>query len=539
MRAAPAETFYDGNAVEPRSDGQTPCLDQLLSGYTGFCGSPYRSCRTDADLANLYAAVFTEVLADSSLFTLHRHALIRGNQKGVGKDKLCEILGAIRDGETPVDLNHYDENRINQGFGNGVNRGRRIFQVTNIVGERPYRNTMLTRWLTSESLTGPKHGGGDWLINPNTASVIFTLNEGSIDHDLLDRLLPINLVVEGDARKRTFAFDPVVFIHEHRTHIIEEVFGLALVCLRENREWQIPRNMDRRFDRWMKLIGAMLEVRGLQGFMENLDEVQDEVDGECEEFTELARRVFTAEGEKWLRPNEIAEYCRAGKGGDQPLYEKILGATKQPARHVSTYVLTPNVGRRVVLPKADDAEPIIVTLDAKVDAKSKSRCYRFTVPQTGGSGLDTPLEGPPGDPQCTSTESVGGGGGGQNGTPATTPAMLTADGTSTYSDGGGGGGQPRRFTVEKISDGLGEAGASFCPQSYTDPPNTPATPATISNALYSKDLRGGGQGGGRISTPATPAKEAEMSAQAVGEDSGASQGSSSMTDDDPWEGASL
>src|ERR1019366_1317247 len=134
---ANTQTFYSGAGITLRMDGLTPHLDKALSGWTGMCDSSFRSCKTDRDTTHLYAAYFTEALADSYLFTQHRHPLLRGNQKGVGKDKISQALGEIRDRCTPVDLFHSDDNRINQGFGNGIYDGRRIFQVTNINCESP------------------------------------------------------------------------------------------------------------------------------------------------------------------------------------------------------------------------------------------------------------------------------------------------------------------------------------------------------------------------------------------------------------------
>ena len=124
---------------------------------------------------------------------------------------------------------------------------------------------MLTRWITLESITGPKHGGGTWSINPNTATFVLTQNKGSINHDLLDRLLVINLEAVGDARKRKFSFSAVDYVREHRFEIIGEVMGLTLLCLKEGIRWEIPPGMDRRFERWMMIIGACLQRRNLPG----------------------------------------------------------------------------------------------------------------------------------------------------------------------------------------------------------------------------------------------------------------------------------
>ena len=389
---ASTKVFYDGPVVTVRDDGQTPHLDKLLSGWTGLCGSPFKSCKTEADTAHMYAGVFTEILADSEIYTIHRHPAVRANQKGAGKDKYAEVLGILRDGETPVDLNHSDENRINQGFGNGIHAGRRIFQVTNISSSTTYENSMITRWLTSESLTGPKHGGGNWAISPNTASVILTINKGSIDHDLLDRLLPVNLEIVGNAKKRRFDFSPNDYVLGHRLEIIGEVMGLAILCLKENRGWNIPAGMDRRFDRWMKIIGALLERRGLLGFMENLEEVDDEIDEDKEAFVELARRIYAAKSDTWLRPKDIVPFCRTGGGmglsSKQLFAEHVAGGS--PERSLSKYVLARFVDETIRLPGNEGEPGLAVALRRNDDAKHKSVVFMIEALVRQGCGGDTP-----------------------------------------------------------------------------------------------------------------------------------------------------
>ena len=404
--------FYDGVAIEPRLDATTPVLDQLLSGWTGFCNSTHRSCRDDRAIAHLYSTVMTEILADTGLFTIHRHPLFRGNQKGVGKDKMSEILGILRDGRTPVDLEHEDDNRINQGFGNGLVEGRRIFQFTNIETNRPYANTMLTRWSTAESLTGAKHGGGKWEINPNTASFVLTLNRGTIDPDLLDRLLVVDLEVAGDARERKFAIDPIKFMLERRLEILSEVFGLAILSLR-GETWELPENTDIRFERWMRVIGTMLHRRGLPGFMSNLEEVEAELDEDRDAFEELANRVWNKHQDAWLQAKDILALCKSG----DPLFEKQT-VSKKPERELSRNVLKPRIGKQAGI-KNGTSSQLRVELQHRENKKTKNSDYRLVlVSENGGDGGDAKadhrLSSPPHKPLINKDVIEFGGDGGDN-----------------------------------------------------------------------------------------------------------------------------
>lgn len=371
---AVTQIYYDGNPITPRTDGKTPCLDLVLSGWTGMCGSPYRSCATDTDIANLFGAFFTEVLADSGLFTIHRHPLLKGNKKGVGKDLLSECLGILRDGTTPVDLNHDEKVRINQGVGNGILKGRRIFMIANIDDTcGGYKNPMLTRWLTEEVIEAAKHGYGNWGLDPNNMTVIFAINEGKIDVDLADRLLQINLIVNGDARVRDFkGFSPPKYTREHRDEIYGEVMGLAISCLDDNSWWDIPAGYDRRFARWMEVIGGLLARRGLTGFMKPTEDEQNDTEEGSSELLELLSRMHREFKGLKFHANDVVSLCTDQSGVLFP--QHLVGG--RPDRALSTNVLSRIENQTYALPLAYEADKSVkITLKKGLDKKSKSSCF--------------------------------------------------------------------------------------------------------------------------------------------------------------------
>ena len=370
--------FYSGPPLEARIDGLTPRLDKWLSGWTGFGGSPNRSCLTDRDIAHIYAAPITEVLADSNLYVLHGHPCIESNQKNAGKDKISAGLGILRECKAPVDLEHYDANRINQGFGNGVVDGRRVFQVTNVECNADYKNPHITRWATEEQLRGAKHGGGNWIADPNTTTFVITKNRGTLYYDLDDRFYKINLEIEGEAGARAFAFDPVEYVAQYRLEIITEVMGLYLLCLNENREWEIPAGTDRRFLKWLKVIGTILERRGLRGFMQKTKE-DGEVNEDREHMTELVRRLHTNKKFEWAKAKEILALCH-GNGASGPgtltLFPAIITQGARPECALGRYVLLRMVGQTFRLGWVDETEGMEVQF-IKGEDRIKSGRYKL------------------------------------------------------------------------------------------------------------------------------------------------------------------
>lgn len=391
--------YYDGPKIEVSTDGKTPHTDKLLSGWTGACNSLNKTCVKPRDVAHLYAAFVTEILADTGLFTLHRHPLLKGNQKGLGKDKIAHCLGIIRDGLSPVDLFQTDDNRINQGMGEGIRQERNIFQFTNIDVTREYRNTLMVKWTTLEDLSGAAHGGGTWKRSPNTVTFVLTLNKGSISNDLADRLLPIMLEAEGDARERTFDFDPIDYATQHRLEIIGEWLGLAITVLKSGKKWKIPPGVDQRFKTWMEVIGAILEARGIEGFMKDMTEVESEIDELYEQFVELARRVHTDRKSDLLKAKEVAVYCGSSYG--DRLFTDLLDGKKQPERELAKYILLKFVGKKVNLSVEEGAVPVIVKLERQFNSSVKVNEYRFVGEQTtgGASGSDCGSGGSDGSEQ--------------------------------------------------------------------------------------------------------------------------------------------
>ncbi len=153
----------------------------------------------------------------------------------------------------------------------------------------------------------------------------------------------------------------------------------------------------------MEFIGAMLELRGLGGFMENLSVVDEEINERRTQFEELASRMYGEAGEAWLKPKAILQFCEpTDDGNGQALFGDIITSDNEAARSrsLSKYILAPDIGElaRVGDPESteDDAEKWLV-LEHKQDNHTKNSTYRFAVhgPENcGGRPLRAPQEAP-------------------------------------------------------------------------------------------------------------------------------------------------
>jgi hypothetical protein len=204
----------------------------------------------------------------------------------------------------------------------------------------------------------------------------------------MDRLLPIELVTDGDARVRSFPFDPVEFAEDHRLEIIAEILGLAILYLKNGQKpWDIPKDMDCRFKKWMQVVGAILELRGIDGFMSNTVRMESELDSQQQEFEELARRVFTAKGNAWLSATEVLDYCKTGSLGNPEgpaLQFQETKNSKQPAKQLAKYVLAPRVLKPVNI-EQDEVKPRqLVRLELIKNSSTHNNEYRFE-PVSGGA----------------------------------------------------------------------------------------------------------------------------------------------------------
>lgn len=139
-------------------------------------------------------------------------------------------------------------------------------------------------------------GTSDVVKAPVWCVWVATANNAQLTQDAAQR----SIVVELDPNcenpgAREFSHNPAAFVRDNRDRVCGAVITLVRAWLESGKP--IYRGPHRsRFPKWQEVIGGILEVVGVPGFLENIEETQEAISedqsDEWHEFTELAFERF-------------------------------------------------------------------------------------------------------------------------------------------------------------------------------------------------------------------------------------------------------
>ena len=272
--------YYAGEAVEPRPG--TTRLDALLR---DFC------FQSPGDRTNYIGMLVTAILMPR--FIGSKPAVIfNGNQPGLGKTVLAQILAILRDGR-PVETATYNPNdeEFEKRLGAIVRRGRTTIVIDNAKTRHGRHATIdspcLERSITDEVVSFRLLGYSDEIRAENSFLFCLTANGPDVSRDLITRSVVVNLKYEGDPARRTFTIpDPEGYARDHRTELLGELVGLV-------ERWRAAGSpmaeAASRFNKkgWGPIVGGVLAANGCEGFLANAQEAAEALDEVRRDFVYL------------------------------------------------------------------------------------------------------------------------------------------------------------------------------------------------------------------------------------------------------------
>ncbi|MBP3954761.1 hypothetical protein J8F10_05620 [Gemmata sp. G18] len=212
--------YYAGPAVEPRAG--TEHLDALL---TDFC------FRTPGDRTNYLGVLLTTILMPH--FVGSKPAvLFAGNQPGLGKTVLAQVIATLRDGR-PAETATYNPNdeEFEKRLGAVVHRGATTIIVDNAKGKgRAARidSACLERSITDATLSFRLLGHSREIRAENSHIFCLTANTPEVSRDLVTRCALVDLFHEGDPARRAFTYpDPEGYARDYRAELLGELVGMV------------------------------------------------------------------------------------------------------------------------------------------------------------------------------------------------------------------------------------------------------------------------------------------------------------------------
>jgi hypothetical protein len=272
--------YYAGEAIEPREG--TEHLDRLLR---DFC------FKTPGDRANYLGMLLTTVLVPR--FIGSKPAVVfNGNQPGLGKSILAQIIAILRDGRVTetASFNPNDE-EFEKRLGAIVRRGATTIIIDNAKAGGPRQprieSACLERSITDPIVSFRLLGYSKEIRAENSHIFCITANSAQLGPDLVSRSVMVALHHDGNPKRRAFSMrDPEGFALEHRAALLGELLGLV-------ERWKAAGSplscAPTRFNKkgWGEIVGGVLQTAGIPDFLANADTAAEEMDESRRDFAAL------------------------------------------------------------------------------------------------------------------------------------------------------------------------------------------------------------------------------------------------------------
>lgn len=263
-----------------------------------------------ADRAHALAALllpFARRLIDG--FTpLH---LVEAPTPGTGKGLLCNLIAIVATGR-PCESRALPtaEEEIRKALTAELTRGQPIVLLDNLPEKRSLDSSSLAAVLTSDPWTDRLLGESRMLTLPNRALWVATGNNPTLSDELARRSIRIRLDTHEEMPwKRTGFRHPNIrkWAREWRGKLVQAALVLVQAWIAEDKP-QCERPLGS-FEEWVGVIGGVLEVAGVPGFLDNLDDLYARTNAERNAWTELVMAWVAAFGREPKRVSELNELC--------------------------------------------------------------------------------------------------------------------------------------------------------------------------------------------------------------------------------------
>jgi hypothetical protein len=295
-----SEIYYAGEPIPCRDS--TDYLDELLR---DFC------FRSPCDRTNYLAMLLTTITMP--MFIGAKPAvLFAGNQPGLGKTILAQIIAILRDGCPTVTASYNpNDEEFEKRLGAVVRQGSNTIIIDN--AKTRGRSTRIESACLERSITDPLLsfrllGQSQEIRVENSHIFCITANTPEISRDLVTRSCVVNLEYEGNPERRCFAItDPEEYALRHRTELLGELIGMVERWKRSGRPLA---NCQSRFNKrgWATTIGGILQSCREPDFLMNAEEASTSFDETRRDFDVLVQEMASKEQSDWL-PKDLVKLC--------------------------------------------------------------------------------------------------------------------------------------------------------------------------------------------------------------------------------------
>jgi len=263
-----------------------------------------------SDRAHLMAAIllpFVRRMIDGCT-PLH---VVESPSPGSGKGLLCNIVAAIVTGR-PCDCRTIPESEeeTRKTFTAELIKGRPIVLLDNARESATLTSAALAAVLTATSWTDRLLGVSRTVTLPNTALWMLTGNNPKLSKDLARRSIRIRIDPKQDRawRRTGFKHDPLLsWVKANRDDLVRA----ALVAVRAWIAAGRPPGRERlgSFEHWSAVLGGVLAVTGIDGFLGNLEELYANADVDGAMWREFVQAWWEARGPTETYVSDLHGLC--------------------------------------------------------------------------------------------------------------------------------------------------------------------------------------------------------------------------------------
>ena len=240
---------------------------------------------------------------------------------GTGKGLLVEIISQIALGQPAGIMVQSDDEETRKTFTALLLGGHTLVVLDNV---RSLRSTVLSAILTTDYWTGRVLGKSQTMRLENTTAWVATGNNVSLSDEIARRTVQVRL----DARverpeERTGFRHPLLleWVKEHRPELVAACLGIVQAWL--DAGMPLGTVSLGRYERWAEMMGGLLEVAGVPGFLSNREALHTESEQQIGTWRDFCEVWAQANGTEPTTVKDLLELAihkdlllelRAGRG---------------------------------------------------------------------------------------------------------------------------------------------------------------------------------------------------------------------------------
>jgi len=231
--------------------------------------------------------------------------------RGTGKGLLADVMAVVATGrDAPVMSLTNDTDELEKRITSFLLAGHPIALLDNAT---ILRAAPLAAVLTATTWQGRRLGKSEMVQVPNTATWIVTGNNVMLSDEMARRTVLARLDAQVERpEERTGWRHPNLnaWTKEHRSELVTAGLSLVRAWIDAGR----PKGSGTlgRFEGWVEVMGGILGVAGVKGFLGNRDEMWDAADAEGQEWSALMGRWWQQHRELPVTAREVSTLLRDG-----------------------------------------------------------------------------------------------------------------------------------------------------------------------------------------------------------------------------------